>query len=208
MPHRAAAPVDERRAAPRRMQRRGEQRLVEQVFPVAGELVLRDQPRRQRVMPPAVRDRVDGVAGRQRVRASTRDRRDAEVPERLHEPEARDEVDRDRVRVDGAAVARRQLDVGRLGHEVPDRHREPVLADDDGAAGAIGAEDRRGERVGRDLGVERDDRGERAVEIEARRVRVGLELGRERPFLVVHDRLLAPAFDLAAPRSFYNGSVP
>ena len=61
------------------------------------------------------------------------------------------------------------------------------LADDHGAAGALGPEDRGGERALRDVGLERDDGRERAVEVEPRAVRVGLELGRERPFLLIHN---------------------
>ena len=48
-----AGRADHRGAAPVRMRRRGEDRLVEDVFPVAGEFLLADDARRDRALPPA-----------------------------------------------------------------------------------------------------------------------------------------------------------
>ena len=73
-----------------------------------------------------------------------------------------------------------QTDDG-LGDEVADREDETVVADHDAVARAIGAEDRRGERVVRNLGAQSDDAVERRLEIEGDFALRRLQRRRERP---------------------------
>ena len=59
-----AAGADERRAAPVRMGGRGEDRLVQHVFPITRELLARDDARRNRALPPARARHHDALADR------------------------------------------------------------------------------------------------------------------------------------------------
>ena len=67
--------VEQRRAAPLRMRRRGEQRRVEQIFPESGEFPLGEDRGLQRVRAPAVADDVHVVVLRHRRRGPALDRR-------------------------------------------------------------------------------------------------------------------------------------
>ena len=102
---------DHRGAAPMRMGRGGEDRLVEDILPVAGEFLLRDDPGRDRAGAPAGARDDDALAKARGLRIAERQRRQVEPAERLHEAEARRLVVAEDVALHGAAVA---------GHE-PDR---------------------------------------------------------------------------------------
>src|SRR3981189_1972522 len=83
-----AARADERRAAPLRMRRRGEDRLVEHVLPVARELALGEDGGLERVLAAALA-RDDHVLAQAAGRgAAARDGIYAELAERLHQAEA------------------------------------------------------------------------------------------------------------------------
>ena len=83
-----AVVADQRGAAPFGMRRRGEQRFVEHILPVARELALVDDPRLERVRVAAVADHDDVVFGLDRSGRSWHQRLDAETAERLHQAEA------------------------------------------------------------------------------------------------------------------------
>ena len=68
-----------------------------------------------------------------------------------------------------------------LGNQVADGDNQPVIADDDAAARALGAEYRRGERVLRNFGAQRHDRVEHGPQIEAQAVRGRLQLSGKGP---------------------------
>ena len=92
MPTRRPVVVEQRGAAPFRMRRRGEQRDVEEVFPVAREFAAREHFRLERVRAPAVADHDRPRRRRRCARAAHRHRRHAERPQRQHEPEAGREI--------------------------------------------------------------------------------------------------------------------
>ena len=66
-----------------------------------------------------------------------------------------------------AAVAEMQPDRFGLGDQIADGEHQPVV-DHDAVAGALGPQRFRGEGVRGDDGMQSDDRGKRAIEIEAR----------------------------------------
>src|ERR1700692_2134027 len=79
--------VDQRRAAPIRMRRRGEDRLVEHVFPIAGEFLLGDDTGGDRALPAAGAGDHDALADRGGGRWADFQRRHVELGERLNEAE-------------------------------------------------------------------------------------------------------------------------
>ena len=67
---------------------------------------------------------------------------------------------------DGGTAVGRKPDRFSFGDQVTDRQREAIIADDDTVAGALGAEDRRRERVVGNIRTEHDDRVQRRLQIE------------------------------------------
>ena len=179
-----AVGADQRRAAPLRVRRRGEERLVEHVLPVAGELALREYCRFQGVRAPAVSGHHYVLADADRRRAAALDRLHAKFAERLHQPESRRLVVGEHRAAHHRALRGREPDDACLGDEIADREDQAVL-DDDAVAGALGAEDRRGESVLRDLGPQQHHGVERAIEVEAPVLGPRPHLGRERPVLLL-----------------------
>ena len=175
------ARVDERSATPLRMQRRGEQGLVEHVLPVARELALVEHLRPECVGAPAAAQHDRGVADLERLRRAPRQRRELEGPERLHHAEARREVVSERMPRHDAAVQRRDPDRFGLGDEIADRQDQPVAADGDAAAHALGTEDRRREGILGNLRAHGHDRLERRVEVEPDILRIRLQLRGKSP---------------------------
>jgi hypothetical protein len=76
----------------------------------------------------------------------------------------------------GGAVVGRQPDGLGLGDQIADGEDEPVLADDHSVSGPLGAQNRRGERVLRDLGAQQYHRVERSLEVEAHILRFRLQV--------------------------------
>jgi hypothetical protein len=201
-----AVAVEQCRAAPLRMRGRREERLVEHVLPVAREFASRNEPRLERMRAAAMADHVDLAADRGRRAATARQRGCVERAERQHQAEPGDLVIRERMRGHGDARAVREPYAARFGDEVADRQHEPVGADHDAVADALGAEDARGESLVRNLRVHQHDRIQRAPEIEANVVGCGLEFGRECPVRELghagrmRGRIRAVAYVTADPR--------
>ena len=130
----------------------------------------------------AVADDIDIVVLRHRRRAPARERPASpggRAAARARSPS------QNRRPADGPATTvpsfAREPDGGRLGDQVTDREDEAVVADHDAVARAIGAEDRRGERVVRNLGAQRDHAVERRLEVEADLALRRLQRRRESP---------------------------
>ncbi len=163
-----------------RMRRRGEDRLVEHVLPVAGKLLLRDDARGERMAAPAGAGHHHAASRLRRARAPKRQRRQIERAERTHEPEARGLVVGDRVTRHDAVVGETDPDLVRLGDEIADGQHH-VVADDDAVPATLRAEHLRCEGVVRHFRAQPYDRGQRALEVEV--VFAGLRLpgGRDLP---------------------------
>src|ERR1700674_5964082 len=106
-----AAVPDHRRAAPVGVRGRGEQRLVEEVFPVAGELLLGHDLGRHRAFAPAGARHYHLVADLGGTGAAERERRKIELGERLYQAEARRWVVAEAVPGHHAAVGQMQPDL-------------------------------------------------------------------------------------------------
>ena len=161
----AVAP-DERGAAPVRMRRGGEQGFVQHVFPVAGELALRDDAPgdgRAGAGVPGDDHRVAHVAFGARPEL---DGRSGERLEGLDEPEAGFLVGAHDVPGHGAAGLVGEPHGLRLGHEVADGQYEAGLADHHAATHALGPQHRRGERVIGNLGAHAHERRQHRVDVE------------------------------------------
>jgi hypothetical protein len=104
---------------------------------------------------------------------------DVHAAERLHQAEAGDRIEAERMAFHDATVAEVQPDRLGLGDEIADGEHQSVV-DHDAVADALGAERLRGECVGRNDGVQADDGGKRVVEIET--IVAGARLKRRRHF--------------------------
>ena len=129
------------------------------------------------------RDHDDALTHGRRGRCAARQHRRADPPERLHQPETGRDVVRERVPGHYRAIVGRDPDRVGFGDQITDGQDEPIVADDDTAAAALGAEDRRGECVLGDIGTQRDNRIERTSEIEGELVGGRLQFGGKRPVL-------------------------
>ena len=116
------------------MRRRGEQRLVEHILPIARELALGDDPGIEHVAEATMAHRDDSRPGRDCAGRTARQRRQSQLPQRQDEAEARGVVESEGMsRYDGA-VDSGEPDRFRLGDEVADCEKQAVLADEDGVA--------------------------------------------------------------------------
>src|SRR6266540_31361 len=93
----------------------------------------------------AVAGHYDVLADAARACRAALERLDAELAERMHEAEARRLVIGERKAAGDHSLVGGEPDRARLGDEIADRENQSVLAADDTAAGALGAEDLRGE---------------------------------------------------------------
>ena len=172
---------DQPGAAPVRMRRIGEDRLIEQIFPIAGEFLLRHDLARDRARAAAGAADHDAVAdlggggGAERQRLDDRGGR-APAP-----GQSRFGIEAERMALHHAAVAEMQPDGFRFGDEIADGQHQAVI-DQHAIAGALGAERFGAEGVGRDDRVQPDHRAQRAIEIETVIARAGLECRRHFPF--------------------------
>ena len=155
---------DQRGAAPVRMRRRGEDRFVEHIFPVAGEFLLGDDTGGDRALPSAGAADHDAFADRGGCELADFERRHFELGQRLNQAEAGLLVVAEHMARHRAAVIERDPDRVRFGNQVADGENESVAADEHAVAGALGAE-----RLGSE-GVLRHDGAQR------------------RPLTTVHDR--------------------
>ena len=120
---------DERGAAPVGMGGAGEDRLVEEIFPIAGEFLLGRDPRRHRALPAAAAGDDHALADPDPRRAAERQRRQVEPAQRLDQAEAGLLVIGQRMARDGAAVIGVDPDRLGLGDEIADGEDQPVVAD-------------------------------------------------------------------------------
>src|SRR6516164_8576618 len=166
---------DHRSTAPERMRRRGEDRLVEHVFPIAGEFLLGGDARHHRMLASARAGDHDGIAHFGRLRLADRQRGQLDARQRLDQPEAGLLVVGQDVTGNRAAVREVQPDRFRLGDEVSDGEHH-ALADQDAVAGALGAQRLGGERVGGNDGTQPHQRGQGSLEVIGVNHRVGLDV--------------------------------
>jgi hypothetical protein len=157
---------DQGGAAPGRVRRRGEDRLVQEVFPVARELALGHDLDADRVGAPAGRTDDRRVLLGHVGRGAEHRRLDPKRLDRAHEPEAGLVVVGDRMGLHDASAHRGQRHLVGLRDQIADGEHETLLVDDDAAALPVGAEERSGEGVLRHVRAQRHDRRERLVEIE------------------------------------------
>ena len=135
------------------MRRIGEDRLVEHVFPIAGEFLPRGDAAGDRTRAPAGAADHHALADLGRLRCAERQCRQVDLAERLHQAEAGLLVGAERVALDHAAVAQMQPDLLGLGDQIADGQHQPVV-DQHAVAGALAAQGVGGEGVGRDDGVQ------------------------------------------------------
>ena len=176
------------------MRRRGEQRVLKQVLPVAGELLSADDARLERAMPAAGGGEQGFGAGLDRPRVTELDRRQGKPAERLHQPKAGFLVHGQGVAGHDAAVRGAEPDRLRLGDQVGHGEHQAAV-DHHAAAGALGAERTGREGVERDARAQADDAAQRRVQIERVVVGVRLQVGRNVPVHFRHRALMlcAPA---------------
>jgi putative membrane protein len=165
-PQQVAAGSDQRRAAPIGMRRRGEDRLVQHVFPVAGEFLLGDDARGHRGFAPAGPADHHVLADLRFGRTAQRQRRQVEMRQRLHHAEAGLLVIAEHVAGHHFAAAERDPDVVGLGDQIADGEHDAVAAHQHAMAGALRAQRLRRERVRRNGGADADHRGQSLVQLE------------------------------------------
>ena len=158
--------VDRAGAAPERMGGGGEDRLVEQIFPIAGELLLADDHGADGLHARARRDD-HRIAEFCLARAAKLERRAVQPVERLHEAEPAHRIDGERVSGGDAAAGVGKPDILGLHDEIADRQHETAFPDDDAAARPLLAQRLGGESVLRNGGLDGHDRFERSVQIGA-----------------------------------------
>ena len=180
---------------------RGEDRLVEKIFPIAGEFLLADNHRAHRFCPGAGGDR-HGIAELGLARAAELERRAIEVAQRLDEAEAGLRIDGERVSRGDPALSVGEPDVLGLGDQIADRQHKAALADDDAAAGALLAERLGGESVLRNCGLNGNDRFERAVQSWRRGLRSASRIAVRR---VAASRSSALSFSFRSKARFKHG---
>jgi hypothetical protein len=135
-PDQFAAVGDQSGAAPIGMPGMGEDRLIQQVFPIAGEFLLGRDLACDRARASAGAADHHAVADLGGGGRAERQRIEVEVAERLHQAEAGFEIEAERVAFHHAAVAAMQPHRFGLGDEIADGQHQPVI-DHDAIAGAL-----------------------------------------------------------------------
>ncbi len=146
------------------MRRRGVDRLVEQIFPVADELALADHECRNHIAgAAAARDHHD-VFLFDVGDLAERERLDLEWLDRAQQAKARLMIIADDTGREGASVI--GDDLGRIGldHQIADRQDEPVGIDQDASAFAIAPETLHRATLGIDVGLDLDHRRDQVLE--------------------------------------------
>ena len=172
---------DQRGTAPIRMRRRGKDRFVEDVFPIAGEFLFGDDAGRDRALPPAEAADHHALADRGIGGLADVERGHVELGERLHQAKPGLLIVAEHMARHRTAVTERNPDRLRFGNQIADGQHQAVVANEDAVAGALGAERLRGECVRWYGGMQSDHGRQRVLEIEA--VIIGLRLrgGRHLP---------------------------
>jgi hypothetical protein len=159
----------------------GEDRLVQQIFPVTGEFLLCCDMAGNRPRAPAGAAHHDAVADFGSARGAKRQRIEIDMAQRLHQAEAAHGIEAECVAFHHPAVAKMQPDGFRLGNQIADRQHQPVV-DHHAIAGALGTQRIGAEGVGRDDRVQADHRRKHPIEIEAVVAGAGLIRRRHFPF--------------------------
>ena len=180
-PEEPPAYADQRGAAPMRMRRGGEERLIQYVLPVAGKLAPRDELGLERMLAAAVTGDDDIVADAAGSCSAPWKRRRGQLAERLHQSEAGRLIIGERMTRDRRTLVRVQPDGRRFGDQIADREHESIVANDDTVADPLGTQDPGGKGVLRNLGAQKHHRVERCLQVEAQLLGIGLHLGRKRP---------------------------
>src|ERR1700722_16319328 len=172
---------DQPGAAPIGMRGIGEERLVEQILPMAGEFlpggdVAGDRARASAgaADPHAVAD----LGGRGRAE---RQRGAIDVAKPLHQSETGHRIKAERMAFDHAAIAEMKPHGFGLGDEIADGEHQSVV-DHDAIARALGAQRVCAEGVRGDDRMQADHRGKHAIEIETVVARARLKCRRHFPF--------------------------
>jgi hypothetical protein len=159
----------------------GEDRLLQQIFPIAGEFLLADDLGAEGLAPAPARDH-DRLAELDRAGAAELERRQAEPAQGLDQAEARLLVIGQDMAGGDPSVDIGQPDALRLGDQIADGQDETVGADNHAAAGTLRAQDRGREGIPGDHGLQGHDRPQGMVEVEI--AGLGLRLPRERHFIL------------------------
>ena len=165
------------------MRRRTEDRFVEEIFPIAGEFLLGDDPRRYRALPSAGAADDDRFADLGPARLAERHGRRVEPGQRLDEAEAGLLIRAEHIAFHEPAVVEPQPDRFGFGDQIADGQNEAIAADQDAVAGPFRAERRCGERIGGDPHRDADHARQGMVEIEGVIPRLRLQGGGDRPVL-------------------------
>jgi hypothetical protein len=177
----AAIPGYERGAAPERVGRRGEDRVIEHILPVTGEFLTGNDRRCYRVTPPALGRHDDAVAGADPRFGAKLRRRHRKSPERLDQTESGLLVIGQHMPRDSPANARCEPDRLGLSDQITDRQDQAVLADQDAAAGPLSTQCPGRKSVLRDSGMKPQHGPERPVQVKGIIFRLWLKFGRYFP---------------------------
>ncbi len=181
------------------MGRGGEDGVVQQILPVAGELLARDDAAGDRALAPARAGQDHFFTQRRVPSLGQGQHRDGQGLQRLHQAKAGGLVEAQHMARDLLAFAGGQGDVVGLGDQIADGQDDAVLADQDAVADPLSAQRARGEGVGRHIGVQPHHRRQRPVQVEG--IVLRLRLG-----LVRHAPILEPFFHAGAFQAVLGGS--
>src|SRR6516225_10128537 len=194
-PQEIAVRPDHGGAAPVGVGRGGEDRLVEHIFPIAGEFLPGRDARRDRMMASAGSPDHDALANSRFSRRPDRERRKLDSRQRLDQPKTGLLVVAEHVARRWAAVAESKPNLLGFGNQITDREYNAVFADEDAIARALGAECLGREGVAWNDGSDPYDRSERTIEIILVILRFRLDGGRYPPIRRGHSRTpLAPRY--------------
>ena len=142
----------------------GEDRLVQHVFPIAGEFLLGGDAAGERACAAAGAADHHAFADFRRFRGADLERRQIDLAERLHQAETGLLVEAERMALHHAAVAEMQPDRFGLGDQIADGEHKAVV-DQHAVAGALDTERVGSEGIRRNDRMQADHRGQRALEI-------------------------------------------
>src|SRR5207244_4288106 len=127
--HQRAVAADQRAAAPEGVRRRGEDRALQEVLPIAGEFLARDDQRLDGVAPAAAGGDDRRILDAQAAGVAELERRQSQPAECLDEAESGLLIESDDMTLRRPTIARAEPQRLRLGDEVADGEHEAVLAD-------------------------------------------------------------------------------
>ena len=140
------------------MRRRREDRLVQYIFPIAGEFLLGRDAAGERTRAPAGAANHHPLADRGLLRRAERQRRPVDLAQRLHQAETGLLIEAKRMAFHHVSVVAMQPDGLRLGDQIADGQHQAVV-DQHAVAGALDPKRFGREAVGRDDRMQADHRG-------------------------------------------------